>query len=127
DLPARADPPRKPSVRWQRAQRYQEEAPESLLIKVLSVQTSKEETPKKTLVHVVVRAKVDTVQRSASGLKKGSRIHITYATAQYKKGGPGPGLGSGPALMNKDAFYQVYLRKGKDGGYRPSAGSSSVD
>ena len=101
----------------------QQEAPESLVIKVLSVKTVETSEPQRKKIAVTVEAQVEKVERSNSGLKRGSAIHISYV--HYRNELPTPGASEVP-ILKKGQVYPAYLTKNKNGEvYAPAAGGRS--
>ena len=99
----------------------QRNAPESLLISVTKVQTHQFFSNTKG---VTVKAKVEMVKRSKSGLKSGDIITIVYNTASSKpKGRVGP---SSVPVLKKGELYNAFLKKyGDSDSYEPAARGKS--
>jgi hypothetical protein len=103
--------------------KLQEEAPESLIIKVLSIDTVETSEPQRKKIAVTVEAQVEKVERSSSGLKRSSAIRISYV--HYRNELPTPGASQVP-ILTKGQVYPAYLTKNKNGeGYVPAAGGFS--
>ena len=67
--------------------KWQQEAPEALLIKVLSVEIEpRSEDEEKWIVFVTIQAQVEKVWRSDSGLSPGTVISISYEHREHKDG-----------------------------------------
>ena len=98
-------------------QELQEKSSEALNIKVESVKVNKSEEPALTRLSITAEAKVETVTRSASGIKPGDRIRINYSYVSYKQPIAGP---SEPDVLEKGQSYPAFLT-GKDGVYTPAA------
>lgn len=98
--------------------RMQDEAPEHLQIKVLSVKTRE----MRDGVEVFAEAKVTAVIRSASDLKIGDAIRIEYFHSTRRAPGPSPV----PILVQDQscqAFLRRYSKPGKS--YSSAAGGRS--
>jgi hypothetical protein len=103
--------------------RLQQEAPESLIIKVLSVKTVEMSEPQRKKIAVTVEAQVEKVERSNSGLQRGSAIHISYVHYMHEL--PIAGASEVP-ILKKGQVYPAYLTKNKNGeGFAPAAGGLS--
>jgi hypothetical protein len=101
----------------------QQQAPESLIIKVLSVKTVETSEPQRKKFAVTVEAQVEKVERSNSGLKRGSAIHIGYV--HFRDELPTAGASEVP-ILKKGQVYPAYLTKNKNGEvYAPAAGGLS--
>jgi hypothetical protein len=98
-------------------QELQEKSPEALNIKVESVKTDKSEEPTLTRLSITAEARVEKVTRSASGLKPGDKIRISYTYVNHKQPIVGP---SEPDLLKEGRSYPAFLT-GKDGVYTPAA------
>jgi len=98
-------------------QELQEKSPEALNIRVESVKLDKHEEPNFTRVSISAQAKVESVTRSASGLKPGDTIRINYSQVSYKRPVAGP---SEPDILEKGERYPAFL-SGTDGIYSPAA------
>ena len=71
-------------------QELQAKCPEALNIKVESVKIDKSEEPAWTRLSITAQAKVATVTRSASGVKPGDKIQISYTYINHKQPIAGP-------------------------------------
>ena len=97
----------------------QKESPEALTIQVLSVKISTTDEPERKVLAIAADAKVAAVQRSASGLKPGDTIRISYQVFDYKEGIAGPGK---PKTLEEGKSYSAFLSKNeKEGYYRLAA------
>jgi len=95
----------------------QEKSPEALNIKVESVKIEKGEEPALTRLLITAEAKVEKVTRSASGLKTGDQIRISYTCVNHKQPIVGP---SDPDILKEGRSYPAFLA-GRDGIYTPAA------
>jgi hypothetical protein len=97
----------------------QEKSPEALTIKVESVRILTTDEPKLKRLDITAKARVETVTRSASGLKPGDAIRIIYAHLEHKQPLFGP---SEPAVLEEGRSYPAFLSKAeKDGFYTAAA------
>ena len=96
----------------------QENAPEHLQIKVLSVKTREG----KDQIQVLVEAKVTVVTRSDSHLKVGDIIRISYSHSTSHVPGP-----SAVPVLVEDHSYEAFLGRYStpDKSYSPGAGGRS--
>jgi hypothetical protein len=101
--------------------KLQQEAPESLTIKVLAVRLIETAEPKGKKIAVTVQAQAQKVTRSKSGIKAGAKIHISYV--HYKDELPTAGASEVP-ILEKDQVYSAYLTK-RENGFAPAAGGHS--
>jgi hypothetical protein len=93
------------------------------MIKVLSLDMIETSEPQRKKIAVTVEAQVEKVERSDSGLKRGSVIHISYV--HYRSELLIPGASQVP-ILNKGQVYPAYLTKNKSGqDYAPAAGGFS--
>jgi len=114
-------------------QNAQQGAPESLVIKVLSVKQAVGDDPgqrrsvTKTTC-VTVEAQVEAVGRSRSGLKPGSVIRIHYIRGDDDNE-PMPGAQAWePPILEKGQTCPAYLKRDKpSGNYVPEAGACSFE
>lgn len=101
----------------------QEKAPESLVIRVLSVRTEESDEPQLIRLAVTLEARVERVNRSRSGLKRGDVIRIRYEHRRYREPRAGP---SEVPVLEKGRAYPAYLSKsGRGREYAPAAGGYS--
>lgn len=101
----------------------QKKAPESLVIKVLSVRTEEKKGLSYDKVSVVLRARVERVNRTGSGLRKGDVIQISYEQRRNRTFITGP---SAIPVLKKGETVPAFLRKnGKGETYAPAAGGYS--
>jgi len=101
----------------------QQQAPESLIIKVLSVKMRETDEPRGKSIDISVEAQVEQVNRTKTGLKAGDAIRINYVHSQHKVPLPGP---SEVPILRQGQVYPAYLMKeakGKE--YAPAAGGYS--
>ncbi len=98
----------------------QAKAPELIRIEVLRVDVAPGETENTQKVLVV--ATVDEVTRTATGLKPGDIVNISYTITEHPKGWAGPG--QIPVLAEKDKC-PAFLIKSETGDYAPAAGRMS--
>src|SRR5437762_8498660 len=86
----------------------QDKSPEALTIKVESVRISTTDEPRFKRLDIMAEARVETVIRSASGLKPGDAIHISYVRLDHKQPLAGP---SEPDILQKGRSYPAFLVK----------------
>lgn len=103
-------------------QEYQREAPEALTITVRAAKITQANEWKAKRSSIVAEAQVDSVTRSASGLKQGDVIRIGYEHRSYRQPVAGP---SQPDILREARSYPAFLRKRDDGTYAPAAGGYS--
>src|SRR5438105_2443515 len=92
--------------------KWQHDAPEALVIKVLSVKKTETKESRGTLIDVTVTARVQEVERSQAGLKPGDTITIRYERIEYTQPIAGP---SQPPILGEGKEYPAFLAKEKDG------------
>jgi hypothetical protein len=102
--------------------KMQDGAAEALQIKVQSVSSKETKQNGDVLVDYTVRAKVQKVERSASGVKPADMITIRYEQRRRAKPMPGP---SEVPTLTKGKSYPAFLRSEKKGGFSPAAGGQS--
>jgi len=102
----------------------QANAPESLVIKVLSVRTKKTDEPRLVRVSVTVEARVQQVSRTQTGLKPGDIIRIKYDHRRHKEPMAGP---SEVPLLKKRQVCPAYLKKTDAADYSPAAGGYTFE
>jgi hypothetical protein len=101
----------------------QQQAPESLLIKVSSVQTREIDETRGKRIDVSVEAQVEQVIHSQTGLHAGDVIHIHYVHNEYKEPLIGP---SEVPILTEGEKCPAYLEMDKkEKGYVPAAGGYS--
>jgi hypothetical protein len=101
----------------------QQQAPESLIIKVLSVKMRETDEPRGKSIDVNVEAQVEQVNRTKTGLKAGDSIRINYVHSQHKVPLAGP---SEVPIVRQGHVYPAYLMKEEKGKqYAPAAGGYS--
>ncbi|HEU4597139.1 MAG TPA: hypothetical protein VFS10_18555 [Pyrinomonadaceae bacterium] len=96
----------------------QAKSPEALVIKVLSVETKETDEPRLVRVSVTVKARVERVNRTNSGLKPGAAIRIRYEHRRHRAPMAGP---SEVPVLKRGEVYPAYLRKAEAGDYSPAA------
>ena len=103
---------------------WQQDAPEALIIKVLSVETiTRDENEERKIVFVTVQAQVQLVWRSKSGIRPGTAISISYEHTQHKRPHVGP---SQVPILETGEECPAYLKKDeKSASYSPAAGGYS--
>jgi hypothetical protein len=102
---------------------WQQQAPESLVIKVRSVKTRETDEPRRKRIDVDVEARVEQVVRSKTGLRAGDVIRISYVHSRHKEPISGP---SEVPILKEGGVYPAYLRGGqREKGYAPAAGGYS--
>ncbi len=95
----------------------QDNAPEHLWIKVLSVKTKEG----KEGAQVFAEAIATKVMRSASSVKVGDVIHIEYFHSTSRVPGPSPV----PLLVQNQSYEAFLSRNSRDKSYSPEAGGKS--
>ena len=129
-----------PALPLKAIRKLQENSPEALVIEIVEVKrnelTSASTSPRLKVSHSIqysVKAKVVSVDRSATKLKAGSVITINYNVPDMKKS---PEPGDYPGGVEKGKTYRAFLEKapgeGKKGkekekDYRPGAASGSFE
>jgi hypothetical protein len=104
-------------------QDLQKKSPEALTVKVVSVKISTADEPNLRRLAITAEAKVETVERSASGLKPGNTIRISYEVIKHKHPFVGPGE---PGILEKGRSYPAFLSKNeKYETYEPAAKGNS--
>ena len=86
----------------------QEKSPEALTVKVESVTISTTDEPRFKRLSITAEALVETVIRSASGLKSGDAIRISYVHLEHTGPLAGP---SEPDVLKKGRSYPAFLAK----------------
>jgi hypothetical protein len=100
----------------------QSRAPEALSVSVQKVKVGKSDDKRATLSNVSATARIDEVTRTATKLKAGDLIRISYERRSYKVQMVGP---SEPEILHKGRRYPAFLRKAGDGSYTVAAGGYS--
>jgi hypothetical protein len=101
----------------------QAKSPEALMIKVRSVNIAKRKQDGGMRSDINAKAEVRAVTRSASGLRVGDVIRISYSHSSYTTPMVGP---SEPDILRKGGTYPAFLAKNpKDGFYTLEAGGYS--
>jgi len=96
-------------------------APERLEIQVLRVDIEAGDVPEQLKVHLT--ALVNSVARTASNLKPGEVLNVTYVVADRPKSWAGPG--EIPILSEKDKTVAYLAKVDESPDYRPAAGAMS--
>lgn len=89
-------------------QELQAKSPEALTIKVESVSIATSDEPRLKRLTITAEARVEKVVRSASSLKPGDTIRISYVRLEHKEPMAGP---SEPEVLQKDRSYPAFLVK----------------
>jgi hypothetical protein len=100
-------------------QKLQEQAPEQLHIKVLAVDTSVEDFPYRshiagsirTAVSILLKAQVETVIKSSSGVNAGTVIEIRYSITNYAPPESRPPGGPEETLLAVGQTVTAYLKQ----------------
>jgi hypothetical protein len=101
----------------------QQQASESLIIKVGSVKMRETDERQRKRIDVSVEAKVEQVNRTKTGLRAGDVIRINYVQSQHKVPLVGP---SEVPILKEGQVYPAYLMKEEKGKeYTPAAGGYS--
>jgi hypothetical protein len=103
----------------------QRKAPESLVIKVLRIETTTSESERATETNVVVRAEVRSVERTRTNLKPGDVITIRYRNFEYRR--PVPGPGSIPTLRTGETYPSFLEGSERPRGFYPAAGAYTFE
>jgi hypothetical protein len=104
-------------------QELQTKSPEVLTIKVESVSIATSDEASLKRLTITADARVEKVIRSASGLKPGDAIRISYVRLEHKQPMAGP---SEPEVLQKDRSYPAFLVKApEDEAYSLAARSFS--
>jgi hypothetical protein len=105
---------------------WQQDAPEALIIKVLSVETiTRDENEERKIVFVTVQAQVQSVWRSKSGIRPETAISISYEHTQHKRPHVGP---SQVPILETGEECPAYLKKDEQSAsYSPVAGGYSFE
>lgn len=98
----------------------QAKAPEYLKIEVLRVSVEPGEEANQQKIELV--ALVKEVNRTATDVKPGDMINITYTVTEHPKGWAGPG--AIPVPMEREQMV-AYLIKSETGDFNPAAGRMS--
>ena len=99
---------------------YQREAPEALVIKVLSVKARETKGPNLERVEVEAEAQVERVVRSRTGLVAGKTIRIAYVREFVTSPG-GVGPSSLPVLKEGEVCPAYLARSEGSASYAPAA------
>jgi hypothetical protein len=100
----------------------QGKAPEALRVTIEKVVVSKAKEMKATVSKISAQARVDEVKRTATKLKPGDVIQISYQQRRHSVPMAGP---SEPDIVEKGRTYPAFLRKGDGGKYNVAAGGYS--
>jgi hypothetical protein len=100
----------------------QANSPEALTILVEGVRVSSTQGKTATKLEITAEARVETIQRSASGLKPGDVIRIRYVHRDNKPPLPGP---SEPEILTKNRIYPAFLIRSEKEVYTTAAGGYS--
>jgi hypothetical protein len=101
----------------------QQQAPESLIIKVVSVKMRNTDDPRGKSMDVSVEAQVERVKRTKTGLTAGDVIRINYVHSQHKV--PLPGPSEVPILKQGHTYPADLMKEEKGKQYAPAAGGYS--
>ena len=99
----------------------QDAAPEALVIAVLSVKSEVNKDRESTRTHVEARARVVEVKRTASGLKVGDEIAISYTNLELKRDERRVGPGSYIPVLEEGKVVPAYVKGNQKTGYMPAA------
>jgi len=102
----------------------QQKSPEVLMVKVEDVKTSISKYGEETDTNVTVKLTVEKVTRTATKLKKGSHLTVSYVHIEHSGGWAGP---SSIPVLTKGQSLTAYLGKTKDGSYGPAARGRSFE
>jgi len=100
----------------------QRKAPEALRVTIEKVAVTKAKEMKTTVSNISAQARVDEVKRTATKLKPGDFIQISYQQRRHTVPMVGP---SEPDIVEKGRTYPAFLRKGDGGKYNVAAGGYS--
>lgn len=101
---------------------YQYSAAEALTIKVKSVQIVKRKEDGGTRWAITAEAQVESVTRSASGLRPGDSIRISYSHLESKEPIAGP---SEPDILQEGRTYPAFLAKSNATSYTIAVAAAS--
>jgi hypothetical protein len=96
----------------------QEKSPEALTIAVTRVKIQKTKESRGTRSNITAEAKVLEVKRSASKLRVGDTVRISYSHFRHDQPIAGP---SEPDVLQKGRTYPAFLQKSAAGRYTPAA------
>jgi hypothetical protein len=96
----------------------QAKSPEAVTITVTRVGIQKTKESRGTRSSIAAEAKVVKVQRSASNLRVGDKVRISYSHFRSDQPIAGP---SEPDVLEKDRTYPAFLQKTATGDYAPAA------
>ncbi len=102
-------------------EKMQQAASDVADIEVLRVDIEPGDSPSRQNIHLM--ALVNSVTRSATGLKEGDLINILYTVTSHEKGWVGPG--EIPILPEKDKTVAYLLKDATTGDFHPAAGAMS--
>ena len=102
-------------------EKKQAEAPEKLQIEIIRVEVTPGSQPETQTVRAM--ATVNSVDRTATGVREGDFIAIVYTVTEHPPGWVGPGA---VPILREKAQTVAYLQKASDSrDYEPAAGAMS--
>ena len=102
-------------------QKDQDEAPEALVIEVLSVKSEVAKYPDRTETSVDAKARVLEVKRTASGLKPGDEIAIAYTNVELKRDERRVGESTYIPVLQEGKQVPAFVKGDQKSGYQPAA------
>ena len=99
----------------------QDQAPEALVIKVLSVDVKVSKSFTETVTNVRARARVEEVKRTASDLKPGAEIDIAYTNVELKRDEHRVGESTYIPVLEEGKTVPAFVSGNQQTGYRPAA------
>ena len=99
----------------------QDQAPEALIIKVLSVDVKVSKSFTETVTTVRARARVEEVKRTASDLKPGAEIDIAYTNVELKRDKGLVGPSSYIPVLEDGTTVPAFVSGNQQTGYLPAA------
>lgn len=100
----------------------QSKAPEALRVTIEKVTVTRSKEKKATVSKISAQARVNEVKRTATKLKPGDTVQISYQHRRHNVPMAGP---SEPEIIAKGRAYPAFLRKGEGGKYNVAAGGYS--
>jgi len=99
----------------------QDNAPEALVVEVLSVKSEVTKDSTATTTQVKARVRILEVKRTASGLKAGDEIAIAYTNVELKRDERVAGPSSYIPVLEEGKKVPAYLSGTQKSGYSPAA------
>ena len=102
-------------------QQDQDEAPEALVVKILSVDVKVSRSFTETVTNVRARARVEEVKRTASDLKPGLEIDIAYTNVELKRNERVVGESTYIPVLEEGKTVPAFVSGNQQTGYLPAA------